>query len=326
MVKISNISLTLACGDYDLNRGLIDGTIKPEGIDLTAITLSSPERHWRMSRFKEFDICEYSMSFYLVARTRKEPFMAIPAFPHRRFRHSYIFINANAGIKEPQNLMGKKVGLRTYENTAGLWARGILQHNYGVDLKKIQWINQDEEDFEFTPPRWLKIQRVSSGKNVSSMLAEGEIQAAIYPEIISCFANGDPRVKRLFNDYKKEEVEYYKKTHIFPIMHTVIIKEEILKKYPWVAVSMLKALRQSKDLCYRRLEDPRKIALAWIMNLKEEERKLLGKDPWAYNLVDNKHNLETLIQYSYEQGLINRKLKIEELFVEAALEELPKYV
>jgi len=320
------LHLSLACGDYELTRPLIDGIVKPEGIDLTCIILSSPERHWRMSRHQEFDICEFSLSSYVIAKLKKMNFTAIPVFPHRRFRHSFIFVNKNARIKKPKDLEGKKVGLRTLQNTAGLWMRGILRHFYKVHLDSISWFTQDEEPISLPYSPKLVVQRVPMGKNVDTMLTEGELDAVIYPETLPSFKKEDPNVERLFKDYKREEIIYYQKTKLFPIMHTVVIKDEVWQKYPWVAVSMLKAFREAKKICYRRVGNPRTVPLAWITHSLEEQRAILGEDPWPYNLPDNRKTLEILINYSYEEGIINRKIKVEELFVSNSLDESPTYI
>lgn len=323
---MGNLSLTLACGDYDLTRALIDGTVQPPGIDLTVLAMPSPERHWRMMRFEEFDIAELSMSHYLVAHARGREFTAIPVFPHRRFRHSFVFVRTDAGIEGPKDLDGKRVALRTFQNTAGVWTRGILADDYGVDLGSIRWVTQDEEETPWEPPAWLRIERVPPGGNLDRMLIAGELDAAIYPETLPSFARGDPRVRRLFPNPKEVEREYFQRTGIFPIMHTVVIKKALLARYPWVAVSMLQAFRAAKEQCYRRLADPRQTALAWVQDLLEEQRAILGPDPWPYALEPNRAALTALVRYSHAQGMIPRAPAIEELFAENTLSESPRYV
>src|SRR6266540_2715983 len=168
--------LTLACGDYDINRGLIDGTVEPEGIDLVTLTLHSPERHWRMMRGQEFDICELSLASYLMIRDQRAlPFIAIPVFPHRRFRHSYIFVNAQAGIDTPKQLEGRRVGIRTWQTTAGMWTHGILEEHYGVDTRTIHWFRQDQEDIPFNLPSEFELTQVEPTQNLNEMLAEGSV-------------------------------------------------------------------------------------------------------------------------------------------------------
>jgi len=323
---MSNIRLTLGCGDYDLTRALIDGAVQPPGIDLTVLPMPSPERHWRMMRFEEFDIAELSMSHYLCAFAEGRAFTAIPVFPHRRFRHSFVFCRVGAEIESPKDLDGKRIALRTFQNTAGVWTRGILADDYGVNLGSIQWFTQDEEETPWDPPAWLHIERVPRGSNLDAMILEGELDGAIYPETLPSFERRDPRVKRLFADARAVEREYFERTRIFPIMHTVVVKNEVLRQFPWVAVSMLKAFREAKEACYRRLNDPRQTALAWVQDLLEEQRELMGPDPWPYALEPNRAALEALVRYSHGQGLIPRPPAVEELFAESAVSESPRYV
>jgi 4,5-dihydroxyphthalate decarboxylase len=277
-------------------------------------------------RHEEFDVAELSMSHYLCAVATNRDFTAIPVFPHRRFRHSFVFCRTDAGIQQPSDLNGKRIALRTFQNTAGVWTRGILADDYGFDISSAQWLTQDEEETPWTPPGGLRIERVPEGDNIDRMLVEGRIDAAIYPETLPSFERGDPRVRRLFEGPKEVETEYFQRTGIFPIMHTVAIRSEVLKAFPWVAVSMLRAFRESKELCYRRLSDPRQTALAWVQDLVEEQRRVLGPDPWPYALEPNRAALSALIRYSCAQGLIPREYAPEELFAENSLSESPRYV
>jgi 4,5-dihydroxyphthalate decarboxylase len=318
------LQLTLGCGDYDINMGLVTGEIQPEGITLAAITLPSPERHWRMMASLEFDVCELSMASYLLSRDqRAHPFIAIPVFPHRRFRHGYIFVNASSGIKTAKALEGRKVGLRTWQTTAGLWTRGILEEYYGVDITKIHWVRQDPEDIPFDMPPEFSATTVEKGQNVNDMCVNGELDALIFPEIPSSFKKGDPRIRRLFPNVKEEEIRFFKDTGYFPIMHTVVITDEVLARYPWVGQAMLKAFRQSKELAYERMEDPRRISLAWVRDLIEEQREIMGRDPWPYELPANRKALEAMIRYSHRQGMIKQQMPVESLFHPASLQEMP---
>lgn len=324
MCAAARLRLTLACGDYDINRGLLDGAIEPEGIELIPLALHSPERHWRMMRGQEFDVCELSLSSYLMVRDQQMlPFIAIPAFPHRRFRHSYIFVNTHAGIHIPKDLEGHKVGIRTWQTTAGLWMRGILEEYYGVNLSAVRWYRQDEEDIPVGALPQFDIVQLRRDRNLNDMLVAGEVDALIYPEIPSAFKRRDPAVRRLFADSKAEEQSFYRETGFFPLMHTVVIKEPLLERYPWVAASLLKAFRASKELAQRQMQDPRRISLAWIQSLMEEELEVLGKDPWPYEFPVNRSGLETLIRYSHRQGLIGRPMAPEALFFPATLEAMP---
>jgi len=323
---MAKLRLTLACGDYDLTRPLVDGRVQPQGIDLIPLTMPSPERHWRMIRNKEFDVCELSMCQYLVSKAKGEPLTAIPVFPHRRFRHSYIFVNTSAAIRNPRDLEGKRVGLRSSQNTAGLWIRGMLQHYYKVSLKRITWVTQDEEPVQTKSKTGLKIERVAPGDDIDSMLVRGELAAAIYPDILPSFSRGDKAVRRLFEDPVAEEKRFFKDTGFFPIMHTVVIKESVFTQFPWIAKSLQAAFQEAKDLCFHRMEDPRKVSLAWFMHHWEEQIRVLGPDPWVYGLKENRKSLESMVSYAREQGLIPRKFKLPELFVENAAEKSPHYL
>jgi 4,5-dihydroxyphthalate decarboxylase len=311
------VHLTLACGDYEIIRALKEGMVKPDGIELTVLTdMTSDIRHWRMIRNHEFDVAELSMSNYLMAKYMGLPFAAIPVFLHRRFRHGFIFLNAGKNIRKPTDLIGKKVGLRNFQATANLWIRGILEHEYQVPHRSIQWFKQDEEEVEWSPPSGLNIQRVAVEKNVEKMLVEGELDALIHPELIQSILNKDRRVTRLFPAYRELEIDYLKRTGIFPIMHTTAIKQEVVEKYPWVPINLMQAFEESKKAAYKRMENPRIIPLAWFRHFLEEQDEILGPDPWVYGLGDsNRKNLGTLMQYSQEQGLLGRKMSLDELFI-----------
>src|SRR3989338_1810661 len=323
---MSKPRLTLACGSYDLLRGLIDGTTQPPGVDLNVLTMASPERHGRMLRHVEFDVCELSLVAYLVARDQGRPFTAIPVFPHRRFRHGYMVKRTGCGIDKPADLNGKRVGLDTLQNSAGLWMRGILQDHYGVDLKSIEWWCQEEEDVPFEPAKCMKIRRVAKGKNIDEMLVAGELEGALYPETLPSIRKASPKAALLFPDPKEAEIDYYKKSGIFPIMHTVVIKNEILARSPWVAVSLLQGFQQAKEVCYRHMKDPRNFALVWVRELMQEQQAIFGPDPWPYNLEDNRVALEAAVRYEFDQGMIKENPRIEELFFPASLQEIQHYV
>jgi 4,5-dihydroxyphthalate decarboxylase len=312
------IELTLACGDYEIVRALKDGEVEPEGIKLTVLTDMPPSpRHWRFLRKQEYDMAEVSCSGYLAARDRGLPFAAIPVFLHRRFRHGFIFINANKGIRKPTDLIGRKVGSKAFLFTACLWMRGILQHHYGVPQSSLEWFTELDEDVDFAPPPGLRITRLPHDKDAEEMLASGELDALLHPDLIKPLLANDPRVGRLFPDYKREEMAFYQKTGIFPIMHVLGIRRHIVDKYPWVPVNMYRAFQEAKAIAMKRMVNPRVVPLAWYREAWEEQEQLLGADPWQYGLTDrNRTNLETLIGFSHEQGLISRKIPLEELFLD----------
>ena len=312
----NNIPLTLATGDYEIIRAIKEGIVKPDGIDLTVLTdMDNRTRHWRMARNREFDICEFSWSSYLLEKDKGTDLTAIPVFLHRRFRHGFIFINANKGIKKPTDLIGRDVGLKNFQATALVWIRGILEEEFQVPFKEIHWKAERAEDVPFTPPPGLSLERIPAGKRVEEMLAEGELDALIHPDIISQILDGDPRVRRLFDNHKELEMAYYRKTGIFPIMHTTVIKREVVDRYPWVAMNMLVAFEKAKLWAYRKMENPRRIPLAWFREAQEEQERTLGRDPWVYGLGEaNLNNLGALVRYSHHQGLISREPAVKDLF------------
>jgi 4,5-dihydroxyphthalate decarboxylase len=323
---MSKLKLSLACGYYDLLRPLIEGVVKASGIDLNILTMASPERHGRMLRHEEFDLCELSLVSYLVAWDQSRRFTAIPVFPHRRFRHGYMVRRMNCGIERPADLNSKRVGLDTLQNSAGLWMRGILQDHYGVDLKSIEWWCQEEEDIPFEPAKWMRVRRVPKGRDIDQMLLEDELEGALYPETLPSIKSGSPKVGLLFPNSKEAEADYYRKSGIFPIMHAVVIKNAILEKDPWVAVSLLQAFQRSKEICYERMRDPRNFALVWVKELMQEQEAVFGPDPWPYNVEDNRKALEAVVRYEFDQGMIKKKPQIEQIFFPASLQEVQHYV
>ena len=311
------IPLTLACGDYEIIRALKEGQVEPDGIDLTVLTeMDSTTRHWRFIRNRDFDLAETSASSYVVAKDRGEPVTALPVFLHRRFRHGFVFINTTKGIKSPKDLIGRRVGIKSFLVTAGHWMRGILEHEYGVPHKSLQYFAELDEDIDFTPPADLNITRLPHDRSVEKMLAEGELDAVIHSSIIKPFTAKDPRVARLWPNYKQEEMAFYKRTGIFPIMHVMGIKREIVERHPWVPINIFHAFQRAKAIAMASMANPRIVPLAWYREAWEEQEEVLGPDPWEYGLGHkNRHNIATLAGYSHEQGLTRRLLTPDDLFV-----------
>src|SRR5665647_647942 len=313
----SDIKITLACGDYEIVRPIKEGIVKPDGIELTILTkMDSSTRHWRFLRNGEFDVAELSSSSYLIAKDQGMPIESLPVFLHRRFRHGFVFINTNKGIKSPKDLIGKKIGVKSYQVSAILWLRGILEHEYGVPHTSCEWFSEIDEDVEFTPPPGLKLTRLPDDKSVEKMLVSGELDAVLHPDLIDPILNKDPNVGRLFPDYKNDEIAYYKKTQIFPIMHVMGLRKSLIDRHPWMPVELYKAFEASKSIAMKRMENPRLVPLAWYREAWEEQEDVLGTDPWEYGMTPkNRHNLETLIGYSYEQGMMKNKMTPEEMFL-----------
>ena len=315
------LKLTVACGDYEIVRALKEGAVEADGIELVLLTgMGSRERHWRMARKLEFDVCEINVGAYFMARDRGAPLTALPVFLHRRFRHGFAFVNAKAGIPSPKDLIGKKIGGTNFQPAGNIWLRGILEEHYGVPHREITWVVERSEDVEFVPPPGLRIEKLAPGQSLDAMLVSGELPALIQPYIPRPFLSGDPRVARLFPNYKDIEREYFARTGIFPIMHVTAIKREIAERHPWVATNLVKAFDAAKALAYTRVANPRVLPLAWGRTAWEEQRDVLGPDPWQYGLTDaNRKNLTTILGYVHQQGLIRRPPPLSELFADTDL-------
>jgi 4,5-dihydroxyphthalate decarboxylase len=318
------LALSFACGDYEITRPLIDGTVEPDGIDLRVLSAAgSRERHWRMARHNEYDVCEFNACSYFMARERGFRWNAIPVFLHRRFRHGFIFINTAKNIQKPTDLIGKRVGGTNFQPAGCIWARGILEEYFGVPHVEITWVTERPEDVPFTPAAGLKIEMISSTQSLDDMLATGELDAMISPNFPKPFLQGDKRVARLFPDYKDVEVDYFRRTGIFPIMHVTVVRQEILDENPWVASSLVQAFDKAKHITYERVRNPRVVPLAWFRSAWEEQEAVLGCDPWAYGLGEgNRKNLETALRYTHQQGLISRELPLSELIIDTGNQEI----
>ena len=310
------IPLTLACGDYEIIRPLKEGIVRPDGIDLTLLTtMDSTTRHWRFLRGGEFDAAEVSCSSFMVARDQGLAATAIPVFLHRRFRHGFVFINTGKGIKKPTDLIGRKVGVKQFQATAIVWMRGILEHEYGVPQMSIEWVPELDETIEFAPPPGLKISKLSHNEEVEALLADGALDAVIHPDLIKPLVQKDPRVARLFPNWKDEEIKYYNKTGIFPIMHVTAIKQEIVDKHPWLPINLYHALNESKRVAMKRMENPRMVPLVWYREAWEEQEEIVGTDPWEYGGSDaNIKNINAIAGYVHEQGLSKQKFTFDTLF------------
>jgi 4,5-dihydroxyphthalate decarboxylase len=316
------LQLTIACGDYDRTHPLIDGSVRPEGIELNWLTLPHLEIWIRMLNYYDFDASEISLASFTIARSLGKPLTAIPVFPARAFRHSYIFINTKSGIREPKDLMGKRMGLGEFQQTATVWMRGMLQHEYGVLPTDIHWRSGGQEEpgrDERTPLKpipGLDLQPIGKEQTLVGMLRDGELDALFTARGPSSFLRGEPHIARLFPDTRAAEQAYYKKTRMFPLMHLVGIRKELVAQYPWLPTSVYKAFCEAKALAMVDLLDVNAlmVTLPWLIAETQETMGLMGKDFWAYGIHENMREIEALTQYVFEQGLIDRKVKVEELF------------
>lgn len=321
------LPITFACGDYDRMRALKDGIVQVEGVQLTYVALPPEEIFWRMLKYREFDASEMSLGNHIMATARgTSPFVAIPVFPSRLFRHSFIFSNVRRHISRPQDLAGKRVGVPEYHMTALVWMRGMLRHEYGVQPRDMHWVLAGletpgrEDRIDFRMPEGLSWES-RSDRTLSEMLESGEVDAVMSARAPSCFLRGSPHVARLFGDYRAVEMDYYRRTKLFPIMHTVVIRDDVYGRHPWVAQSLLKACERAKGraLEHLRATDTLKYMIPWLIPVLEEQEEVFGRDCWPYGVEANRHTLETLIQYAHEQQLIPRPVETSELFAPNSL-------
>ena len=320
---MANLSLTLALSHYDRHVPLFDGSVTAEGVDLRVLEVgqSHPlkhgqDRHERMLQKGEFDICELSLSSYLIAKSRGMPFTAIPVFPRRLFSLSQMWVNVNAGIKTPQDLVGKKVGLSTFQTTLSVLAKGDLQSEYKVPWRDIDWYISKDEAVPLKPMAGVKMQLLKKGQKIGAMLESGEIDALMVPHPPEEALRGSGPIRRLFADPKAEEASYFRKNGFFPIMHVVAFKDEVLNKNPWLAKSVTGAFDQAKAACLEYYDDPNWSRFVWGRHLFEEERAAFGDDPWPHGIAKNRANLERFVGYSLDQGLMEKRLTVEQLFFE----------
>ncbi len=272
-----------------------------------------------MARHLEFDVCEFSMGTYLAMLDNSDcPLVAIPAFPHRRFRHRYVFVRAASGVHDPGQLAGRPVGVYTWQTTAGIWVRGILQDEHGLDLRSIQWFTEHEEDVPLHVGPAFSVSRVTPGRSLAGMLVEGELDAIMYPQPVR-----HEQVRPLFADARAMEMDYARRTGIFPIMHTVVVRRDVLAAHPWAARSLLDAFRGSTAAAFEEMRNPRAISLAWVGDLIAEQRRILGPEPWAHGVEVNRRPLETLLRYAHEQGVTSQRHEVEDLFFPSTLDEPP---
>jgi 4,5-dihydroxyphthalate decarboxylase len=323
---LANVRLTFACGPFDRTMALRDGSIRPDGIDLVYLSMQPAEIFWRMLQFNEFDMSEMSMANYAMLVAQGDcPYVAIPAFPSRVFRHGYFFINTDKGISKPSDLIGKRGGVPEYSQTASVYMRGLLQHEYGVHPRDIEWVQGRADRLKHPLPPDVRIEQAPPGTELGDMLEAGELDFLMTANNPLSFRRGAPNVKRLFPNYIEMEKDFYKRTQIYPIMHTVVIRRDIYERDPWIAMSMYKALCQAKDYACRWIMEggSAKVTSAWLQPLIEEEQSIIGKDWFPYGILKNRPTLDAMLEYIYEQGLAHRRLKIEDLFVPSTLNDIP---
>ena len=325
---MSRLHLSFACWNYDRTRALKDGSVEVDGIDLNYLDLPVEETFFRMARFREFDLAEMSLSSYCVSLHRPErPFVALPIFPSRFFRHSCIYVNAAAGIREPLDLIGKRIASPEYQMTAPVWIRGILAEHHGVPVEGDYLFGGEEqtgrvEKMKIELPPSIRVRPIGPTQTLSSMLRDGHIDALYTARMPSSFRSGDGKVRRLFENYAEIELAYWRKTGIFPIMHTVVMRREVYEANRWIAQSLTKAFIAAQRRTYDDLAETAalKAMLPWLNAHVEEARREMGEDWWPYGVEKNRKTLDTFTRYHFEQGLSARKLDVEELFAPESLE------
>ncbi len=326
---MTKLNLSFACWNYDRTSALMQGSVQPDGINLNYLNLPVEETFFRMIRSAEFDVAEMSLSSYSVSRF-KDPqrFIAIPIFPSRFFRHSCIYVNADAGIHEAKDLIGKRIGVPEFQMTAPVWIRGILSEHYGVPVDSVQYLTGGEEEPNriekqaLNLPPSIKVSPIAAGQTLAQMLVTGEIEALHTARMPSTFLSRPDKVKRLFTHYAPIERAYFRQTGIFPIMHTVVIRREVYEANRWVAQSLTKAFVEAQRRTYEDLRETAalKAMLPWLTHHMEEVQAEMGADYWPYGFEKNEATLRTFLGYHHAQGLSPRLLEPKELFAPESLE------
>ncbi len=316
------LRLTFMTGAYEIVRALRDGTVKAKGIEL--VPMASPGSgalHDRVARGRAADVNEYNGGHYVVQKAHgRADIIAIPVFLHRRFRHGFIYVNTGKGIAQPSDLAGKRVACRTIGAAANYWMRAHLEE-HGAPHRSITWVIETLDEASAQAPKELKLEVVPKGKKVEQMILSGEVNAIIQPNVNRAHDEGDPRIARLWPNYKEVETAYYRRAGFFPIMHVTTVPTALAAKYPWIVESLTLAFEEAKQLAYQRLANPRNVPLAFYRTYCEEERALLGTDPWEYGLSDiNRRNYGALVGYVHDQVLTGPLPRLEDLFAKESFD------
>jgi 4,5-dihydroxyphthalate decarboxylase len=326
---MSDLLLTYAGRIYDRTQALAGGRVKPEGVTLRYVETGVDSLFWRMARFADFEIAEMSLSTFLLTQEKRTvDLVAIPVFPARAFRHNMIFVNSQAGIEKPADLKGRRIGIPEYQMTAAMWIRGMLESDYGVSAADVTWVRgphtaggHGEERVPWLPPH-IRIEDAPAGQGIDAMLEEGQIDAIISAAPPRGFSAGSPRVKQLFPNEREVAEDYFRRTGLFPIMHTVVIRGDIYRANRWVALNLFRAFCEAKALAYQNLKEatPR-FSLPFLLDELKRERAFFGADPYVYGMVRNRTVVETAMRYSLQQGLSSRLWTVEELWAPETLTE-----
>lgn len=327
---MSDLELSLAMGDYDRTRPIVDGRVKIDGVDPTCMLLSPEEMFFRAFRHQAFDISELSLSSYSISVANGDPhYIAIPIFLSRAFRHTSIYIRNDKGIEKPEDLKGKRIGIAEYQLSANVWVRGILEDDFGVKSSDIIWVRGGmdtagrPEKIKVKLPSDIRVEEAPVGATLNEMLANGEIDGFIGPRWPRCYDEGHPNVVRLFPDTIGTAEDYYQRTGIFPIMHVLGIRKTLADENPWLPGALLKAFSKAKTMAQEALADTSatKITMPFVEDNLQRARQLMGaSNIWTYGLAGNVEVLETFLRYHNSQGLTPRQVDVKELFHPATIE------
>jgi 4,5-dihydroxyphthalate decarboxylase len=319
---VAKVQLSLAIGAYDHVRDLLDGTVRVAGVELTIVNLPVEEIFHRFLVHREFDVSEASLAkIAALAAQDDRRFVPLPVFPSRVFRHSSIYVRSDGGVARPEDLAGKRVGVPEWAQTAAVYTRGLLAHDYGVDLASIHWhqggVNEAGrvEKVELQLPRGVRL-TVVADRSLSAMLLAGELDAVLSARPPAPIVAGDARVRRLFVDYRAAELAYARKTGIFPIMHVVAMRREVYERDRWLAMNLFKAFDEARARSLQRAADMGVsfFPLPWVADELRQARELFRGDPFCYGIAPNRAVLELFLRYAFEQGVCRRALEVDALF------------
>jgi 4,5-dihydroxyphthalate decarboxylase len=320
-MHMTQLTMTLACRDYDHTRALLDGSASIEGVDIKFVSVSPPSQIFlRMLHSEEFDASEMSLSNHMIALGRGDRrFVGLPVFPSRVFRHSYIWINTQSGIEKPHDLRGKKVGIADYSMTALLFIRGMLKHQYGISAEDIYWYRSRPEHLPIEIPPGVRLESIAKDQTLDGLLEDGQLDAVAVTSAPRGFNQGSPHIKRLFPNCREVEADYYRQTKIFPIMHMVVIRRALYEQHRWLAPALSQAFQTAKQHSYERFKEGL-YPLPWLNLDFEFARHVMGHDIYSYGVSQSLPTLEAAALYSYEQGLTRRKMEVSELFAPETLD------
>ncbi len=318
-----DLDLTAAFGDYDRTNVLKMGSVRPQGVNLRVLSLPPSEIFFRMCRYQEFDLSEMSMGAHMfLLGAGESPFVGMPAFPSRVFRHSMVYANTDAGVEEVADLNGKRIAIREWGMTAVVWIVGILAEEYGLEVDSVDWVAAIEPRVPIPMPAGARIRYMKPGQTISNMLESGEVDGVLIHQVPACFAAGSPRVKRLFPDYKAAEIAYYERTGIHPMMHCVVLRRDVYERNPWALGSVYEAMCAAREQTLEALSDNGALSamIPFLPAAVDETREIFGPDFWPYGVEANRKALEKLLSYAHAQGLTPALLEVDDLFGASVLD------